>query len=172
MNAVVLTAVLSALNSGLYASSRILFSLTRRGDAPSGFAKLSRNGVPIRAILLGTVFGYGAVVMSYVSPNTVFAFLVNSYGTVAIFVYVLIAISQLRLRARLERDDPARLTLRMWGYPYLTYATIAAMLAIVLAMAFIPDQRTPLLFGVISLGILLVAFSMRMRFGRLVGDNP
>jgi GABA permease len=172
MNAVVLTAVLSALNSGLYASSRILFALTRRGDAPSGFAMLSRNGVPIRAILLGTVFGYGAVVMSYVSPNTVFAFLVNSYGTVAIFVYVLIAISQLRLRARLERDDPARLTLRMWGYPYLTYSTIAAMLAIVLAMGFIPDQRTPLLFGVISLGILLVAFSMRMRFGRLVGDNP
>ena len=80
MNAVVLTAVLSALNSGLYASSRILFALTRRGDAPAALAKLSRNGVPTRAILLGTLFGYGAVVMSYVSPNTVFAFLVNSYA--------------------------------------------------------------------------------------------
>ena len=109
MNAVVLTAVLSALNSGLYASSRMLFALTRRGDAPAGLAKLSRNGVPSRAILLGTLFGYAAVVMSYVSPDTVFAFLVNSYGTVAIFVYVLIAVSQLRLRARLEREDPARL---------------------------------------------------------------
>ena len=96
MNAVVLTAVLSALNSGLYASSRMLFALTRRGDAPQGLAKLSRKGVPSRAILLGTLFGYGAVVMSYVSPDTVFAFLVNSYGTVAIFVYVFIAISQLR----------------------------------------------------------------------------
>ena len=66
-------------------------------------ARLNRNGVPARAILLGTLFGYVAVVMSYVSPDTVFAFLVNSYGTVAIFVYVLIAISQLRLRARLEQ---------------------------------------------------------------------
>ena len=54
MNAVVLTAVLSALNSGLYASSRMLFALTRRGDAPHALAKLSRNGVPTRAILLGT----------------------------------------------------------------------------------------------------------------------
>jgi GABA permease len=165
MNAVVLTAVLSALNSGLYASSRMLFALTRRGDAPEGLAKLSRNGVPSRAILLGTLFGYGAVVMSYVSPDTVFAFLVNSYGTVAIFVYVLIAFSQLRLRARLEREDPARLGVRMWAYPYLTYLAIAGMLGILLAMAFIPDQRTPLAFGLISLGILLLGFTVRVRFG-------
>src|SRR5271170_805476 len=112
-----------------------------------------------------TVFGYGAVIMSYVSPDTVFAFLVNSYGTVAIFVYVLIAISQLRLRARLEKEDPARLRLRMWAYPSLTYLAIAGMLGIVLAMAFIPDQRTPLIFGVISLWILLLAFAARTRFG-------
>jgi len=165
MNAVILTAVLSALNSGLYASSRMLFALTRRGDAPASLAKLSSNGVPTRAILLATLFGYGAVVMSYVSPETVFAFLVNSYGTVAIFVYVLIAVSQLRLRARLEREDPARLRLRMWAYPYLTYVAIAGMLAIVLAMAFIPDQRTPLIFGVISVGILVLGFGARVHFG-------
>ncbi len=166
MNAVVLTAVLSALNSGLYASSRMLFALTGRGDAPEGLAKLSRNGVPSRAILLGTLFGYGAVVMSYVSPDTVFAFLVNSYGTVAVFVYVLIAVSQLRLRARLEKEDPARLRIRMWAYPYLTYLAIAGMLGIVLAMAFIPEQRTPLIFGLISLGILLLSFSARVWFGK------
>src|SRR6202166_415365 len=166
MNAVVLTAVLSALNSGLYASSRMLFALTRRGDAPQGLAKVSRNGVPSRAILLGTVFGYAAVVMSYVSPDTVFAFLVNSYGTVAIFVYVLIAVSQLRLRARLEREDPVRLRIRMWAYPYLTYVAIFGMLAIVLAMAFIPEQRIPLIFGVMSLGIALLGFSVRLRYGK------
>jgi len=84
---------------------------------------------------------------------------------VAIFVYVLIALSQLRLRARLEREDPARLRVRMWAYPYLTYLAIAGMLGIVLAMAFIPEQRTPLLFGVISLGLLLLGFGARARFG-------
>jgi GABA permease len=170
MNAVILTAVLSALNSGLYASSRMLFALTRRGDAPAALARLSRHGVPARAILLGTLFGYAAVVMSFVSPDTVFAFLVNSYGTVAIFVYMLIAISQLRLRARLERDDPARLRIRMWAYPYLTWLAIAGMLGIVLAMAFIPEQRTPLIFGLISIGILLLGFVARLRFGRKPGN--
>jgi len=88
---------------------------------------------------------------------------------VAIFVYVLIAFSQLRLRARLEREDPARLAIRMWAYPYLTYLAIAGMLAILLAMAFIPEQRTPLIFGVASLAILLVAFILRTRFG---GRHP
>jgi GABA permease len=166
MNGVVLTAVLSALNSGLYVSSRMLFALTRRGDAPRGLVKLTRSGVPARAILLGTLFGYGAVVMSYVSPDKVFAFLVNSYGTVAIFVYVCIAISQLRLRARLEREDPGRLGIKMWGYPFLTYAAIAGMFGILLAMAFIPAQRVPLLFGLISLGLLLMAFAARTYFGK------
>ncbi len=132
----------------------------------AGLAKLSRNGVPTRAILLGTLFGYGAVVMSYVSPDTVFAFLVNSYGTVAIFVYVLIAVSQLRLRARWKGRIRRGCECACGAIPYLTYLAIAGMLGIVLAMAFIPEQRTPLIFGAISLGMLLSAFCVRARFGR------
>ncbi|WP_374620758.1 amino acid permease [Pandoraea sp.] len=172
MNAVVLTAVLSALNSGLYASSRMLFALTRRGDAPRSLAKLSARGVPVRAILVGTLFGYAAVVMSYLSPDTVFAFLVNSYGTVAIFVYVLIAFSQLKLRKRLEREAPGKLKIRMWGYPYLTWVAIVGMLSIVGAMAFIADQRTPLALGVVSLSVLLVAFTARSIWRKLRAPDP
>ena len=172
MNAVVLIAVLSALNSGLYASSRMLFALTRRGDAPRALAKVSGNGVPVSAILFGTLFGYAAVVMSYVSPDKVFAFLVNSYGTVAIFVYVLIAISQLRLRRRLEKEDPARLRVKMWAFPYLTYVAIIGMLGIVVAMAFIPEQRMPLVLGVASLGLLMLAHALRKRRGGLQEDAP
>lgn len=172
MNAVVLTAVLSALNSGLYASSRMLFALTRRGDAPRSLAKLNARGVPVRAILVGTLFGYAAVVMSYVSPDTVFAFLVNSYGTVAIFVYVLIAFSQLKLRKRLEREAPGKLKVRMWGFPYLTWVAIVGMLTIVGAMAFIPDQRTPLALGVASLTVLLVAFTVRSIWRKLRAPDP
>ena len=83
--------------------------------------------------------------MSYISPNAVFPFLVKSNGTVALFVYLLIALSELRLRRRLERDSPERLVIRMWLFPWLTIVAIAAMLGILAAMAFIPDQRTPLI---------------------------
>ena len=170
MNAVILTAVLSALNSGLYASSRILFALTRNGDAPAGAAKINARGVPVRAILAGTVFGFAAVVMSYVSPGVVFAFLINSYGTVAIFVYLLIALSELRLRRRLEREAPEKLIIRMWGFPVLTYVSIAGMLGILGAMAFIPDQRGPLAMGVASLAALILIYGLRRRFGLAAPD--
>jgi GABA permease len=84
---------------------------------------------------------------------------------VVVFVYLFIAVSQLRLRARLEQDDPARLTVKMWGYPYLTYLAIAGMVGILVAMAFIPEQQTPLLFGLISFGLLLVGYAVRDRVG-------
>ena len=166
MNAIVLTAVLSALNSGLYAASRMLFALTRHGDAPAALAKVNKRGVPVRAILLGTVFGYVSVVMSYVSPDTVFAFLVNSYGTVALFVYVLIAFSQLRLRKRLDPVAASKLRVRMWAYPYLTWVAIVGMVGILVAMAFIPDQRKPLWLGVASLAVLVVAYGLTRRSRR------
>ncbi len=161
MSLIVLTAVLSALNSGLFASSRMLMALAAKGDAPRFFARLDKRGVPVAALFAGTAFAYAAVVMSYVSPDKVFSFLVNSYGTVAIFVYVLIALSQLKLRRRLEREMPERLRMRMWFYPHLTRFAILLMLLIVAAMGFIPDQRTPLIFGLVSVAVLLAAFGIR-----------
>ena len=165
MNGVILTAVLSALNSGLFASSRMMMALARRADAPRGVARLNKRGVPVRAILMSTAFGYVAVIMNYVSPEHVFAFLVDSYGTVAIFVYLLIAFSELRLRRRLEREAPERLRVRMWAFPTLTIVAIVTMCAIVAAMAFIPDQRWPLVFGVLSALVMLGGYAIRRRYG-------
>jgi GABA permease len=161
MSLVILTAVLSALNSGLFASSRMLMALAGRGDAPAAASRLDKRGVPVAAILASTAFGYATVVMSYLSPDRIFAFLVNSYGTVAIFVYVLIALAELRLRRRLEREAPERLRVRMWGYPWLTRITVAGMLAILAAMAVIPEQRVSLAFGLVSAAILLGAGLVR-----------
>jgi GABA permease len=161
MSLVILTAVLSALNSGLFAASRMLMALAGRSDAPAGFARLDARGVPVAAILGSTAFGYVTVVMSYASPDRIFAFLVNSYGTVAIFVYLLIAVAELRLRRRLESEAPGRLRIRMWGYPWLTRLAILAMLAIVAAMAVIPAQRVSLVFGVLSVVALLIAYALR-----------
>jgi GABA permease len=165
MNAVILTAVLSALNSGLFASSRMIMALARRGDAPRGVARLNRRGVPVQAILVSTAFGYAAVIMNYLSPDHVFAFLVDSYGTVAIFVYLLIAFAELDMRKRLERDAPERLRVRMWAFPVLTIVAIITMFAIVAAMAFIEDQRLPLLFGVMSAFVMMCGYFVRRRFG-------
>ncbi|HEY1427765.1 MAG TPA: amino acid permease [Caulobacteraceae bacterium] len=166
MNAVILTAVLSALNSGLYVSSRMLLALTRHGDAPKMLGRVNARGTPVPAILAGTVLGFAAIMTSYVSPGFVFPFLVKSNGTVALFVYLLIALSELRLRRRLERESPGRLVVRMWLYPWLTWVAIVAMVSILAAMAFIPDQRVPLEAGLASLAIAVAFFWLRRVRGR------
>ena len=115
MNIVVLIAVLIVLNSALYISSRMLFALTRHGDAPQGLTDTTGRGVPMKVILLGTLVGYVAVLMAYFFPDTVFLFLLNSSEAVALFVYLLIAVSELQMRACLEREDPERLQVRMYS---------------------------------------------------------
>src|SRR5687768_9635723 len=165
MNFVVLTAVLSVLNSSLYTTSRMLFALTRHNDAPGFMTNTTRRGVPIWAILTGTSFGYVSVAIYYFFPAEVFTWLINASGAIALFAYLLIAISELVMRRRLEREAPESLRLRMWFYPWLTYLSIAAMVAVLVAMFIIPDQRPLLIASLISLGVILAAYLLRRLFG-------
>ncbi|MFF4943522.1 amino acid permease [Streptomyces rubiginosohelvolus] len=134
MDFIVLTAVLSCLNSGLYTASRMAFSLGERGDAPKSFAKVNRRGVPQAAILASVVFGFVAVFFNYQWPDTVFQFLLNSSGAVALFVWLVICFTQLRMRGIIFRETPGKLVVRMWLFPYLTWATIAAISFILVYM--------------------------------------
>jgi GABA permease len=163
MNAVVLTAVLSCLNSGLYVASRMMFTLAHRGDAPKWTVQLNSRGVPARAILLATSVGYVSVIAAAIWPESVFLWLVNSSGAVALFVYLMIAISELRMRAQLEREDPERLQVRMWGYPWLTYLVIVAIVVVIGSMAFVDDVRSQLWWSLGSLVVVLGAYALRSR---------
>ena len=107
MNAVVLTAVLSCLNSGLYTASRMLFVLAARREAPAQLISVSDSGVPRVAILTSTVVGFLCVIAAAVSPDTVFLFLLNSSGAIILFVYLLIAVSQVVLRRRTDAAEAA-----------------------------------------------------------------
>ncbi len=84
----------------------MLYGMAKKGDAPKAFLKLSKKGVPVRAILFSTVFSYIAVIFSYVSPDKIFLFLINSSGAVALLVYLVIAFSQLRMRRLFEQGKP------------------------------------------------------------------
>jgi AAT family amino acid transporter/GABA permease len=162
MNVIVLTAVLSCLNSGLYTASRMAFSLGRRGDAPKSFARTARRGVPQTAILASVVFGFVAVFFNYTWPDTVFQFLLNASGAIALFVWLVICFSQLRMRKIIERESPDRLIVRMWLYPYLTWATIA-MITFVLLYMLTDDSkgggRIQVLLSVL-VAALVVAFAV------------
>ena len=141
MNFIVLTAVLSCLNSGLYTSSRMLFAMAQNGDAPRAFSKVNKKGVPVYAILGCTAISYISVIFNYLSPDKIFLFLVNASGGVALLVYLVIAFSQLRLRRKYEKENPDALKLKMWLFPYLTYATILVITTIFIMMPFIDSLR-------------------------------
>ncbi|WP_431774277.1 amino acid permease [Streptomyces cucumeris] len=140
MNVIVLTAVLSCLNSGLYTASRMAFSLGQRADAPAAFARTNSRGVPQTAILASVVFGFVAVGFNYMWPETVFQFLLNSSGAVALFVWLVICFSQLRMRGIILREDPRKLLVRMWLFPYLTWVTIG-MISFVLVYMLTDDSE-------------------------------
>ncbi len=141
MNFIVLTAVLSCLNSGLYTSSRMMFAMAQNGDAPRAFSKVNKKGVPVYAILGCTAISYISVIFNYLSPDKIFLFLVNASGGVALLVYLVIAFSQLRLRRKYEKENPGALKIKMWLFPYLTYATILVIITIFIMMPFIDSLR-------------------------------
>ncbi|MFC5591867.1 amino acid permease [Sporosarcina soli] len=163
MNIVVLTALLSCLNSGLYTSSRMLFSLAQKGDAPKIFSKLSKSGVPVFAVIASTLFAFISTIFSYVSPDKIFFFLVNSSGGVGILVYLAIAISHLRIRKRIEKENPEVLKVKMWLFPYLTYVTIAAMIVVLILMAFIETQRPQFIFTALFSVVVISTYFVKRR---------
>jgi GABA permease len=158
MNAVVLVAVLSCLNSGLYVTSRALFGLAKYGDAPQALIKLNARKVPARAILVASLFSYGALAAERLSPDQVFSFLLNSSGVTMILLYLLVSCAQLKLRAKYEAEAPERLQIRMWFHPWGTVLAIAGMIAILVFMALSPALASQLWMSLLVAAGFAVAF--------------
>jgi GABA permease len=162
MDIVVLTSVLSCLNSGLYTASRMIFSLGARGDAPKAWSRVSKRGVPLAAVLASTVVGFITVGLNYLFPDTVFLFLVNTSGAIALFVWLVIAVSQLVLRRRMGAAAN-NLAIRMWLYPYLTWAAIVAIVALTVGMLFLDDTRDSLLLSLALAAVLVTIGAVKYR---------
>jgi GABA permease len=158
MEAVVLVAVLSCLNSGLYVTSRALFGLAKHKDAPQWLVQVNKRKVPARAILIASLFSYFALAADAVSRDVVFSFLLNSCGVTMLLLYLMTAGAQLKLRQKYEAEDPARLQIKMWFHPFGTYIAMAAMLVILVAKGLDPAGSKELWLSLIVAGGFAVAF--------------
>ncbi|MGW8461703.1 GABA permease [Pseudomonas sp. CLCA07] len=141
VDVVVLIAVASCMNSSIYIASRMLYSLGRRGDAPKALKATSSEGVPRAAVIASTVLGAAITVWSYFMPAGLFDFLLASSGAIALLVYLAIAVSQLRMRRMLHRQN-VELTFRMWLFPWLTWLVIVFICAALAVMMITPEHRT------------------------------
>ncbi|MFI8104387.1 amino acid permease [Streptomyces sp. NPDC086023] len=166
MNVVILIALLSAMNANIYGSSRMAYSLVARGQGPRALGKVSK-GIPRRAVLASSGFGFATVLLSYWYPTTLFAWLLNMVGGVILVVWGFIAVSQYALRRRTEREAPERLVVRMWGFPYLTWVALAGVAGVLALMAWDDDTRVQVLFtGGLTVVLAALGYARQRRLPR------
>ncbi|MFG2171017.1 amino acid permease [Streptomyces niveus] len=156
MNVVVLVALLSAMNANIYGASRMARSLVVRGQGPKILGRVT-SGVPRHAVLASSVFGFVCVLLNYWRPDDIFAWLLNMTGAVILVVWAFIAVSQLLLRRRTERESPEKLVVRMWLHPGLTWVALAGMATVFILMLRQPATRDQLLAtGLLTLGLATI----------------
>ncbi|MDS0527774.1 amino acid permease [Clostridium sp. SHJSY1] len=98
MNAIILTSVLSAGNSGMYASSRMLFSMAKEEMAPKVFSKTNKRGVPVNALILTTIISSACFLTGIYAESTVYVWLVAASGLAGFIAWLGIAICHYRFR--------------------------------------------------------------------------
>ncbi|WP_110973021.1 amino acid permease [Pseudomonas huaxiensis] len=149
MNFVILTALLSAANSGLYAASRMLWTLSDQGHMPKCFRRLSPRGTPVNAIILSMAGAVASLLSSVVAPDTVYLALVSVSGLAVVVVWMSIAASQIAFRRHYVANGGRveDLHFRVRGYPWVPLGAILCCVLACVGIAFDPEQRVALYFG-------------------------
>jgi aromatic amino acid permease len=159
MQIVVVVALMSAFNANVYGTSRMAFSLAQRGDGPPALLRVSRHDVPVAAVVLSVVFALVSVLLNWLLPEQLLGLLLNAVGSSLIVIWIVIVISQLRLRPRLE--SAGLLTVRMWGYPYLSWATLGLLVALVALMLTDDAARKQVFATAVLVAVVVVIFFAR-----------
>lgn len=143
MNAVILTSVLSAGTSGLYASTRMLYGLAKSGQAPRLFGTTTRRGIPMAALMATTFVGAASFLTSLIGDGGAYTWLVNASGLAGFITWVGIAWSHFKFRRAYvaQGNDPADLPFRASLFP------IGPMLALFMTLVVIIGQNTEALLG-------------------------
>jgi L-asparagine transporter-like permease len=167
INLVILVAALSAMNSQLYITTRMMFSLSRAGYAPRRFGEVSRNGVPVAALMLSTIGIALAVALNVIAPQASFTLMMSVSMFGAMFTWLMIFVTHLYFR----RAHHARsLRFRMWGYPYASLTGALLMVATLVTTYLTDEFRMTLVYGlpfVIALSLIYAAW-YRRRDGAIV----
>jgi len=159
MNFVVVSAALSGMNTDVYLCSRMLFSLSRGGDAPRALGKLSERGSPVAAILVSGACVLVAAGASIFTPDA-YTDLLGVALFAMIIVWMLVLASHLRFR---RRHAPATLPVRMPFFPWMQYAGLAMLAAILVTMGFDSHLRVSWLYGVPWMALISIVYFIRRK---------
>ncbi|MCZ8521769.1 MULTISPECIES: amino acid permease [Paenibacillus] len=161
INFVVLTAALSSCNSGIFSTGRMLFNLSRQGEAAPRFGQLTKSGVPGFAILASAVALVIGVVLNYIVPEKVFVWVTSISTFGAIWTWAMILVAQIRFRKRLPQQELAGLSYRMPLFPVASYVCLAFLFVVVCLMAYFPETRIALVVGPLFLILMAGIYYMK-----------
>jgi L-asparagine transporter-like permease len=173
MSAIILTAVLSAMNSAFYVSSRVLFTLAEHGDAPQALVRLNARRVPLGSVCVAAAAGILGILAATEAPAVIFDFLVSASGALMIFVYLMIVTAQVSLRNQREHRGERTPSVRMWLYPWTSYGAILAMVGVLIAMAFTRSLQRDFHISCITLVTTAAAYVVvkRLRSATYTGNT-
>jgi L-asparagine transporter-like permease len=157
-NFVILVAALSAMNSQLYITTRMMFSLSRAGYAPRRFGVVNHRGVPLQALLLSSLGIAVATVLSVVAPKSAFILMISISSFGAMFTWMMIFVTHYFFRRARTRAGLALPSFHMRGFPATTLLGAALMAAVLLTTAFTDAFRLTLAFGLPYLALLCVSY--------------
>ncbi|MBK4177461.1 amino acid permease [Corynebacterium macginleyi] len=157
MEAIIVLALLSAFNAQIYATSRFVFDMSKDHCAPKLFLKTNHSGSPVNAVILSMVFAFASVGLQFWNPPGLLAFLFNAVGGCLLVIWSFIVASFLKLHPQLKANGEIE-GIRVPGYPWLPWATAAALAALTISMLFDPSARSQVI-AVIILSAALFAVS-------------
>ena len=158
INFVVITAALSSCNAGIFSGGRLLYALSVNGYAPSPFAKLSKYGVPHRAVMATVAVCMTGVVLNYFVPDKAFQYIMAAVTFIGLMVWIAILITQIQFRRSLTKVQVAELAYRTPWWPYSSWFALAFIALVVVLMGFHEDARIALVLGPCLLGVYLAMF--------------
>ena len=120
------------MNSQLYASTRMMFSLSRGNYAPAFLGKLSKQGVPLRALAISTLGIFLAAAVNALLPDSSYAFMMGISMFGAIFTWFMVFVSHLFFRKKWEKSGGRKLPVKMIGFPYLTILGAVLLLSLMI----------------------------------------
>lgn len=172
LNLVVISAVISAINSDIFSTGRMLYGMAANGQAPQVFARLSRLGVPWMTVLVMGVALLGGVVLNYLLPDKLFMAFASMVTFSVVWVWLMILLSQVAMRRGLGADEVAVLGFPVPFWPYGQIFAIVFMLFIFVVLGVFPDTRLALVVGAGWLALLTVAYWLWVRPNRPGSSLP
>ncbi|MGE8685294.1 MAG: amino acid permease [Acinetobacter sp.] len=159
MNLVVLSSVMSSMNSGVFSTSRMLFGLARGGQAPQALARLSKRAVPAQGLIFSCFFIMAGAGLQYFVPNTIEAFTLASSLCVILFIsiWALIMVCYLRYRKQ-QPENHAKSTFKMPGGVWMSYIVLAFLFFALIILSLEPDTLKALMVSPLWLVILAVTY--------------